>query len=352
PEAMAKALFAILTPGSPGVAALVATDGAIQFEGYHGLANAQHEVPVTPETPFRIASLTKPFTAAAILALAEEGRLRVEDPLAKHLPGYPKGDAITLRHLLTHSAGIPNYTAKPEFQERPSMPWTPEDIMALFKDEPLDFEPGERYSYSNSGYYLLGQIVEEVTGKSFEAYLSDRFFEPLGMRHTGMHDPRAILPNDAQGYTVEAGALKNAQEWHTPNVGGAGGMYSTVRDLHRWTKGLFHEGALTEESLEGVFDGIFMGGVPPEGLPEGLPAYGHGWVITGHRGLPMLNHMGGLPGFTSIMAHYPEQGLTVVVLSNCAPPYDLSPERILLTLAQCYFWEAMEDARDDGERNG
>ena len=348
PEAMAKVLFAALSADGPGMAALVALDGAIQFEGYHGLANAQHEVPVTADTPFRIASLTKPFTAAAILALAEEERLDVDDPLSKHLPYYPGGDAITLRHLLTHSAGIPNYTAKPEFLERASLPWTPEEIAALFKDEPLEFEPGERYSYSNSGYYLLGQIVEEVTGKPFEAYLSKRFFEPLGMRHTGMHDPRAILPNGAQGYTVETGVLKNAQEWHTPNAGGAGGMYSTVRDLHRWTQALFHGDLLTRESLEGVFEGVFMGDVPPEGLPEGLPAYGHGWVITEHRGLPMLNHMGGLPGFTSIMAHYPKQGLTVVVLSNCAPPHDLSPERVLLTLAQCFLWEAMEEAQDGG----
>jgi len=352
PEAMAKALFAALSAGGPGMAALVGLDGAIEFEGYHGLANAQHEVPVTADTPFRIASLTKPFTAAAVLALAEAGRLDLDDPVSKHLPGYPNGDAITLHHLLTHSAGIPNYTAKPEFLERASLPWTPEEIAALFKDEPLEFEPGERYSYSNSGYYLLGQIVEEVTGKSFEAYLSKRFFEPLDMRHSGMHDPRAILPQAAQGYTIETGALKNAQEWHTPNAGGAGGMYSTVRDLHRWVNALFQEDLLTGESLEGVFEGVFMGGVPPEGLPDGLPAYGHGWVITEHRGLSMLNHMGGLPGFTSIMAHYPEQDLTVVVLSNCAPPHDLSPEQVLLTLAQCFLWEAMEDAHDPDGENG
>ena len=129
-------------------------------------------------------------------------------------------------------------------------------------------------------------------------------------------------------------------------------MYSTGRDLHRWTEALFHGDLLTRESFEGVFEGVFMGGVPPEGLPEGLPAYGHGWVITEHRGLPMLNHMGGLPGFTSIMAHYPEQNLTIVVLSNCAPPHDLSPEHVLLTLAQCFLWEAMEDAHDAEGENG
>jgi CubicO group peptidase (beta-lactamase class C family) len=195
---------------------LVAKDGKPVLDRGYGMANYELGVPNTPEMKFLIGSITKQFTATAIMQLAEKGLLDVNDPISKYLPEYPKetGDSITVHHLLTHTSGVPSYTDNAELMGRRATKMSTEEILNSFKDKPLDFPPGGQFKYSNSGYYLLGLIVENVSGKSYEEYLQENIFDPLGMAHTGYGHHRPILPNRAAGYELdENGELVNAGYW-------------------------------------------------------------------------------------------------------------------------------------------
>ena len=171
---------------------LVARDGKVLLSHGFGMADLSHDVPITPTTKFRIGSVTKQFTAAAILKLQEEGRLSVNDKLSKFFPDFPRGDEVTIHHLLTHTSGIKSFTSKPDFMATVTSPATSDQMIDSFKNDPFDFDPGEELSYNNSGYFLLGLIIEKVSGKSFNDYLRDTFFEPLGMHDTGVHTSTAV----------------------------------------------------------------------------------------------------------------------------------------------------------------
>ena len=223
-----------LTNGeTSGVAVLIARDGKIVFQGGFGLADLAARTPVTPETKFRIGSITKQFTAAAILKLAEEKKLALTDPLAKFFPDFPHGGGITLHHLLTHTSGIHSYTDKPEFLSRVSEPIEPGKLIAWFRDDPPDFEPGAGFHYDNSAYFLLGEIVAKVSGKPFADYLRETFFEPLGMKDTGLYVNAAPPPGMAAGCSFADGKTAPALDWDMSWAGGAGALYSTVGDLFR-----------------------------------------------------------------------------------------------------------------------
>ena len=172
---------------TPGAAVLIARGGKIKLEKGYGLARVESRLPVTSETRFRIGSITKQFTAAAILKLEEEGELSVNDPVSKYIPDWPKGGEVTIRHLLTHSSGIHNFTAKPAFQTNVTVATSLEALISSFKNDPYDFAPGEKFLYSNSGYVLLGFIIEKVSGEAYASYLRRTFFEPLGMKNTGVY---------------------------------------------------------------------------------------------------------------------------------------------------------------------
>ncbi len=176
------------------------------------------------DTKFRIGSITKQFTAAAILRLQEQGKLSVRDPLSKFIPDYPRGSEVTLHHLLTHTSGIHSYTGKPNFLETVSAYTTPEDLIKSFKNDPYDFDPGKKWLYNNSGYFLLGYIIEKVSGQSYGEFLKQQFFEPLGMKNTGVHHWSDILEHEAFGYAYEAGRFKKAQNWDMSRAGGAGAL--------------------------------------------------------------------------------------------------------------------------------
>lgn len=169
-------------------------------KGY-GAAQTTDQVPISPQTKFRIGSVTKQFIAAAILKLQEGGKLSVNDPLTKFISDYPRGDEVTLHHLLTHTSGIKNYTSKPDFFEKVTEAVEPEDLIDSFKNDEFDFAPGEKWSYCNPGYFLLGHIVSKVSGQSLDAYLREAFFIPLGMKDSGIHRPDLELEHEASGYS-------------------------------------------------------------------------------------------------------------------------------------------------------
>lgn len=317
PETLVDAIFADLTKGqSSGAAVLVARDGQVLFSKGYGFASLEHNVPVTPDTKFRIGSISKQFTAAAILRLQEQGKLSVNDPLSKFIADYPRGNEVTVHHLLTHTSGIHSYTGKADFLKSVTVPVKPEDLIQSFKNDAFDFDPGARWSYNNSGYFLLGSIIERVSGQSYAGYLKAQFFDPLGMKDTGVHDSTAILEHEAVGYSYESNALKKALNWDMSRAGGAGALYSTVKDLYLWNEALFAGKVLGEAVLKAAWTPVKTGSQqqPPE---EG---YGYGWGIGRLRGLPSIAHGGGLQGFLSHLARYPAEKLTVTVLANAAPP--------------------------------
>ena len=240
----------LTTEELPGMAVLVARDGKIVFQAGFGFADLEKKIPVTLETKFRIGSVTKQFTAAAILRLAEDGKLALTDMLEKFLPGFPRGREITLHHLFTHTSGIRNYTKKPDFYGRVSRFIVPAELVAWFGGDPPDFPPGAGSRYSNSGYFLLGEIVERVSGKSLEAFLRQTFFEPLAMKDTGILVNATPLPGLAVGYSITRGEATLALHWDMSWAAGAGGLYSTVGDLFRWNEALFGGWVVNAESFK------------------------------------------------------------------------------------------------------
>ena len=299
---------------SPGVAVLVARDGKIVFQGGFGFADLEKKTPVTPETKFRIGSITKQFTAAAILRLAEDKKLAITDPLSKFFPDFPRGGEITLHHLLTHTSGIHSYTDKPDFLGKVSGGIEPGKLIESFKNDAPDFAPGAGFHYNNSAYFLLGEIVAKVSGKPLGDYLRDTFFASLGMNDTGVFVNSAPPPGVARGYSFSDGKSAPALDWDMSWAGGAGALYSTVGDLFRWNEALFGGRVLNAES--------FKAATTPVTLPAGADGmkYGYGLVMSEVRRLRAIGHGGGLNGWSSDLLRLPDQNCTVVVLTNALPP--------------------------------
>jgi CubicO group peptidase (beta-lactamase class C family) len=272
---------------APGAAVLVARNGTVLHVKGYGFANIEHHVPITPQTKFRLASVTKSFTAAAVLRLQEAGELNIDDPVAKYLPDTPNGGRITLRHLLTHTSGIRNS-----------------------EKDPLEFGPGERLNYSNAGYHLLGRIIEKVTGMPYEDYLRTSIFEPLKMHDSGLDHYAPIIANRAAGYDRGAsGGYLNALPGDMADVYAGGGLYSTVEDLHRFDQAFITGKLLKTETVAAAFT--------PVRLNDGMEgSYGFGWIITKYGGLREISHGGDGTGCNTWNAYYPDQGISVIVLSN------------------------------------
>ena len=349
PDKLADSMFERATQGeSPAIVVLAAQNGKILYRKAFGFANLEKHIPATPETKFRIGSVTKQFTAAAILKLQEDGLLSVNDKLSKFIPDYPRGDEVTLHHLLTHTSGIHSYTADPDFFLNLGKKVEPEDIIKLFKGKEFNFNPGEKWLYCNSGYYLLGYIVQKVSGKTLGEYLKEQFFDPLGMKNTGIYGSGLDLENEAEGYSYKSGKVEKATKWDMSQAGGAGAIYSTVDDLFTWNEAVFSGKALKEASLKAAFT--------PVKLNDGTIAnamgakYGYGWMISETRGLKEIMHSGGFNGFNAYLARYPEQSFTIVALVNCLPTPPPKGGSIPLlaaigaeALANCYLWDRMEN---------
>lgn len=283
---------------------LVAKEGAVIFEQSVGWANVEWKIAHTPATKFRIGSVTKQFTAAAILLLAERGKLTLDDPLSKFIPSAPETwKPVTVRQLLSHTGGVPSFTDIPEYGINKLRPDTPAQSIAPVANKPLEFTPGEQFKYSNSGYVLLGWIVEVVSGQSYETFLRENIFKPLGMSDSGLDSNTAMIPQRASGYVPGPSGLLNAPyiDMHVPH--GAGAIYSTTADLHRWTQGLFGGKLLSAASLEEMITPVKSN-------------YAFGLMVTTTKGRKVISHGGGIEGLNAMLTYYPESKVTVVVLAN------------------------------------
>jgi CubicO group peptidase (beta-lactamase class C family) len=281
---------------------LIAQKGNVLLKKSYGMANYEHSVLNTPQTKFRIASLTKQFTAMAILQLQEKGLLSVNDPLSKFIADYPNGDKINVHHLLSHTSGIPNFTVATDEVAR-VQPLNLEMTINKFKDLPLEFSPGEKFDYSNAGYYLLGYIIEKVTGKGYDAVISENIFEPLGMLNSGYDYNHIILKNRACGYNLKKDKLVNAQYIHMANVHASGGLYSTVEDMYVWDRALYTEKLVKHSSLEQM-------------LTPFTKNYGYGWGIITIFNRKMVGHNGDMDGFQTNITRFPDEDVCIIVLSN------------------------------------
>lgn len=340
---IAKMLFNPLGEGKlPGAAVLVAQDGQVLFETGFGYADIENNVQVSSETKFRIGSISKQFTAAAILKLAEQGKLKLSDPLIKYIPDFPKGKEVTIRHLLTHTSGIHSYTGDPRFMERVTKPIAPKDLIDEIKKYDYDFEPGTNWAYNNSGYFILGYIVEQVSGMPFGNYLKKTFFNPLGMKNTGVYVNGKKYKNEARGYSFENDSVALALDWDMSWAGGAGNLYSTVGDLYRWNEAIFNGKVLKPETLEEAHTAAKLDdGRLPSAL--GTAGYGYGWAIGEFRGVHEISHSGGLHGFITNLSRLPEENLTVVVLTNCLPGIDKNPTEYTYELIEIFDWPALAE---------
>lgn len=318
----------VTSESTSGVAMLVVRDGKVLLEAAGGMADIENKTPVTTETKFRIGSVSKQFTAMAVVRLAEQGKLSLQDPLSKYYPDFPNAQSITLEHLMTHSSGLRSYTEKPEFYGRVTEEETPEAIIKSFEKDKPEFDPGAKFKYCNSGYFLLGEIVAKVSGKSFAEFLDSEFFKPLEMKSTGIYVNSKVPDTMALGYSLNDDKYEPSLDWDMSWAGGAGAMYSTVGDLHRWNEALFSGKVVNEASLKAA--------TTPFKLPVGANSsnYGYGLSIAKYRRVPIISHSGGLNGWTSDLAYFPEQKCTVVVLTNAHPSApELIPQMISRKLA-------------------
>ena len=307
----------------------------------YGLANHEHNVANTPETKFRIGSITKQFTAVAILQLQEQGLLDIQAPISSYLPNYPDGDRITSHHLLTHTSGIPEYLdgeVFPDIQEWLRLSSTLEQLVDRFQDLPLEFTPGEQFKYSNSGYVLLTQILETVSGQTYADYVQTNIFTPLGMQNTGYEIPYAVIPNLAQGYTLaNVDVYLQAEPIDMSLPQGAGGLYSTLEDLAIWNQWLYGDrqpqAVLTQPSIDLLTQAVVKMDTS-EDQPEAF--YGYGLIKDSHLDRQRIHHNGGINGFRSSLMYYPKENLTISVLLNLT---NQAPEAIAEGLAAIVLGE-------------
>jgi CubicO group peptidase (beta-lactamase class C family) len=323
-----------------GVAVLVAKDGKVLYKKGFGYADIEKKQLIKPDTKFRIGSITKQFTGCAILKLQEDGMISVTDKLSKYLPDFPRADEITIHQLLTHISGIHSFTGKPDFVDKVVSPITEEDLITYFKNDPYDFNPGEKWQYNNSAFFILGHIIGKVSGKPYGDYLRETFFEPLHMTNTGVHTSKLKLQNEAKGYTKENGQYKLAANWDMSWAGGAGALYSTVEDLYTWNEAIFNGKVLQEKSLEqGLTPVVLNNGKKPDNVN-----YSYGWFLNNYRGQDITEHGGGLHGFISQLARYTEENVTVVILSNITPTEANLNSNII---AEFLLWDKMENQKSN-----
>ncbi len=319
----------VRTGVAAGLAVTVVRGGETLLSKGYGFADLENEVPATDSTVFRIGSVTKQMTAAAVMHLVEEGALSLDDELTDHLPDFPtQGHRVTLRHLLNHTSGIRNYTALGArwFAVQP-LELSHDELVALFRDEPFDFEPGAGWSYSNSGYYLLGMVIEAVTGKGYDEFLEETFFRPLALEETRYCWEGPLIPRRARGYAFTPEGFRNAPPLGMSQPGAAGAICSSSRDLAVWDQALREGRVVSEEGYRRM--------TTPEGLPEeGAPAYGFGLIRSGTGPREAVGHSGGINGFSSHLVYYPEADLTVAILANTPGG---APTRILEVVAASFL---------------
>ncbi|MEM8525598.1 MAG: serine hydrolase [Bacteroidota bacterium] len=295
----------------PGATALIAKNGKIIYKNAVGHANVELDVPMQVNNVFRIGSITKQFTAVAILMLEEQGKLSLQDEITKFIEDYPtQGKTITIEHLLTHTSGIKSYTNVPEFMGRTREDLEPMQVIDFFKDIEMEFEPGDQWNYNNSGYFILGAVIEKVAGKSYAAFIEEEIFDKLGMENSYYDSYPKIIPHRAAGYQMDDKGLKNADYLSTTLPYAAGSLLSNVEDLYKWNQAVKNHKLISEASLKKAWT--------PYELNNGEAThYGYGWGTGKLQGTRAIEHGGGIFGYLTQAAYLPEEDLFVAVFSNC-----------------------------------
>jgi len=315
-EALAGKIDAVMSevykPGQPGAAIIVQKNGQTVFRKGYGMADLELGVPVEPDMVFRLGSITKQFTAVSILMLAQEGKLGLQDEITKFLPDYPtQGRKITVEHLLTHTSGIQSYTDLAEWLPLWRKDFTVKELIDLFKDKPMQFEPGERWVYNNSGYILLGAVIEKVSGESYEQFVDGRIFKPLGMKSSYYGSTERVIPRRVPGYQMGKGGFVNAPYLSMTQPYAAGSLLSTIDDLAVWNDAVFSGKLVKKEWLDKAFT--------PYKLKNGESSgYGYGWFPADFGGHHSIEHGGGINGFTSYEMTFPEDRIFLAILTNSA----------------------------------
>jgi len=286
---------------------LVARDGKELLKRGYGLANAEWNIANTPTTKFRLGSITKQFTAMLILQLEQQGKLSVNDPACKYVEDCPAAwQPITIHHLLTHTSGIPNFTSFPDYLATMHEASPPKDTLKRVRDKPLVFDPGTKWQYSNSGYVLLGYIIEKVAGMPYADLLKKNIFGPLEMNDTGYERWTDVLPNRAAGYERGPGGLRNAAYINMTIPHAAGALYSTVEDLCKWDQALYTQKLLPKEAMTRYFTPF-------------KDDYAYGWAVQKFDGMDVIQHGGGINGFSTQITRVPALKLVVIALDNVLP---------------------------------
>ncbi len=315
-EALAAKIDAVMSavykPDQPGAAVIVRRNGQTLFRKGYGLANLELGVPVAPDMVFRLGSITKQFTSVAVLLLAQEGKIGLQDEITKFLPDYPtQGRKITIEHLLTHTSGIRSYTDMAEWLPLWRKDFTVKELIDLFKDQPMSFEPGRSWAYNNSAYVLLGAVIEKASGLTYERFVEERLFKPLGMTSSCYDSPDRIIPRRVAGYQAGAQGFVNAPYLSMTQPYAAGSLASTVDDLAAWNDAVFGGKVVGKDWLDKAWT--------PYKLANGESSgYGYGWFIADFAGHRSIEHGGGINGFTTYEMTFPEDGLFIAILTNSA----------------------------------
>jgi CubicO group peptidase (beta-lactamase class C family) len=316
----------------PGVAVVVIRDGKRVFEGAYGYADIDNATPITSDTAFRLASVSKQFAAMAIMILAEDGKLSYDDPIGKFVPVLGVYEGVTIRHLLLHTGGLPDYYDV--IDTSTGMPTNQDAAELLGMMAQPDFPPGERYEYSNPGYDMLGLIVAAASGMPFADFVAQRIFTPLGMSHSLVYDERLpAIANRAYGYDPDGDGFKLDDYDPLNAIIGSGGVYSTINDLVRWDQALYGEALVSKKTL----DLAFTSGTSNNG--ESLD-YGFGWRIESFGGHKRVRHSGSWVGFRSHIARIPDLHFTIIMLSNRG---DVDLESYVDRITSIYLGDAAEN---------
>lgn len=327
----------------PGAVALIVKDGKTIYRKAFGMANLELEVKMTPENIFRIGSITKQFTASAILKLRDEGKLSLDDDITKYLVDYPThGHKISIKHLLTHTSGIKSYTGMEEWTaETRKKAFTPEELIEFFKFQPMEFKPGEQWSYNNSAYFILGYIIELVSGMTYEEYIDTNFFKPLEMTNSYYGSTSRIIKNRAYGYNKINDEYINADYLSMTQPYSAGALLSTVDDLYKWYSSVMDDKVISRTSREEAQSTYILNNGEKTG-------YGYGWAIGNIQGSPTISHDGGINGFLTSSIYLTEEDLFVAVFSNCNcnSPGNIAIKMAAIALGKPYKWEKITLDKD------
>jgi len=331
-------LSQIFKDDEPGAAAVAVKGGEVIFRKAYGMADMELGVPLEPDMVFRIGSMTKQFTSMAIMILAERNQLSLDDDIRKFLPDYPThGHTLTIDHLLTHSSGIVSYTNLPEWQELSKKDLEVSEVINIFKNKELEFPPGDRLHYTNSGYFLLGAIIEKVSSLSYAEFIQKNIFEPLNMSNSyyGFHSK--IIPKRVKGYVQEDGEFKNAEYFSITSPFSAGALLSSVDDLVKWEASLHTEQLISSDRMKLLFTPFIPNVIGP-------PIVGRGWEVLKFKERKMHAHGGGIDGFLCYGLRLPEERIYVAVLCNNMST-DYRPEYLAKQIAAILIGEPFPERK-------